>query len=191
MALPPARWISARRTTGRSMRSARPPIRAASGASPRSNMRSWTTSRATRTRRAAASTRAWVDGWTNSTGSVVGYLPGPVCRADDHPRRQAVDALRVQQRQVALLLRGRADLRHDRRTGPSAGPTPWRCGIRAIRSGFADKGNNAFTVSSSGTDIWGNGDQFRFVYKPLSGNGSITAKVDSLTAPTPGPRRAS
>ncbi len=48
-------------------------------------------------------------------------------------------------------------------------------------TGFADKGNNAFTVSSSGSDIWGNSDQFRYVYKPLNGNGSITVKVDSLT----------
>jgi hypothetical protein len=47
--------------------------------------------------------------------------------------------------------------------------------------GFTDKGNNAFTVVSTGTDIWNNSDQFRFAYKSLSGNGSITAKVDSLT----------
>ncbi len=38
MALTPALWISARPTTGRSMRSARPPIRAASGASPPRNI---------------------------------------------------------------------------------------------------------------------------------------------------------
>ena len=47
--------------------------------------------------------------------------------------------------------------------------------------GFVDKGNNAFSVTSTGTDIWNNADQFRFVYKTLSGNGSITARVDSLT----------
>jgi hypothetical protein len=35
--------------------------------------------------------------------------------------------------------------------------------------------------SPARTDIWNNGDQFRFAYKTLSGNGSITAKVDSLT----------
>jgi regulation of enolase protein 1 (concanavalin A-like superfamily) len=48
-------------------------------------------------------------------------------------------------------------------------------------AGFADKGGNAYSVSSAGTDIWNNGDQFRFAYKQLSGNGSITAKVDSLS----------
>ncbi len=47
-------------------------------------------------------------------------------------------------------------------------------------AGFVDNGNNAFTMSSSGTDIWNNGDQFRFAYKQLSGDGSIMARVDSL-----------
>jgi regulation of enolase protein 1 (concanavalin A-like superfamily) len=46
---------------------------------------------------------------------------------------------------------------------------------------FADKGGNAYTVSGSGNDIWNAADAFRFVYKSLNGNGSITARVDSLT----------
>jgi regulation of enolase protein 1 (concanavalin A-like superfamily) len=45
---------------------------------------------------------------------------------------------------------------------------------------FLDKGNGAFTVGASGHDIWDNADDFRFVYKSLSGNGSVTVKVDSL-----------
>jgi hypothetical protein len=36
-----------------------------------------------------------------------------------------------------------------------------------------------FTISSEGNDIWNNADQFRFVYKSLSGDGSITAKINS------------
>jgi regulation of enolase protein 1 (concanavalin A-like superfamily) len=47
-------------------------------------------------------------------------------------------------------------------------------------AGFMDNGNNAFTVSAGGTDIWGAADQFRFVYKQLNGNGSITMRVDSI-----------
>jgi len=45
---------------------------------------------------------------------------------------------------------------------------------------FLDKGGNAYTVSGSGHDIWDNADDFRFVYKSLSGNGTMTAKVESL-----------
>ncbi len=45
---------------------------------------------------------------------------------------------------------------------------------------FLDKGNGAFTLSGSGHDIWDNADDFRFVYKKLSGSGSIQVKVESL-----------
>jgi regulation of enolase protein 1 (concanavalin A-like superfamily) len=45
---------------------------------------------------------------------------------------------------------------------------------------FVDKGNEAFTVSASGHDIWDAADDFRFVYKRLNGDGSILVKVDSL-----------
>ncbi|MCL5280519.1 MAG: DUF1349 domain-containing protein, partial [Planctomycetes bacterium] len=45
---------------------------------------------------------------------------------------------------------------------------------------FADKGDGTFTVGASGHDIWDNADDFRFVYKKLNGNGSVTVKVESL-----------
>ncbi|MCU0916242.1 MAG: discoidin domain-containing protein [Planctomycetes bacterium] len=53
--------------------------------------------------------------------------------------------------------------------------------FRGYPTAFADKGNNAYTVSGGGTDIGGTGDQFRFVYKQLSGDGSITVRVDNQT----------
>ena len=52
--------------------------------------------------------------------------------------------------------------------------------VRGNPVSFLDKGNGAFTVSGSGTDIWNAADDFRFVYKRLTGNGSIMVKVDSL-----------
>jgi hypothetical protein len=39
-----------------------------------------------------------------------------------------------------------------------------------------------YTVQASGTDIWGTQDEFRFVYASLSGDGEITARVDSVSA---------
>ncbi len=45
---------------------------------------------------------------------------------------------------------------------------------------FVDKGNGAFAVSASGHDIWDAADDFRFVYKKLSGDGSAVVKVESL-----------
>ncbi len=45
---------------------------------------------------------------------------------------------------------------------------------------FADNGDGTYMMSSSGTDIWNNGDQFRFAYKTLTGDGSMVARVDSV-----------
>jgi phosphatidylserine/phosphatidylglycerophosphate/cardiolipin synthase-like enzyme/regulation of enolase protein 1 (concanavalin A-like superfamily) len=48
-------------------------------------------------------------------------------------------------------------------------------------AGSASLSGSTFTVKGSGADIWGTADEFRFVYKTLTGDGSITARVGSLT----------
>jgi uncharacterized repeat protein (TIGR02543 family) len=61
-------------------------------------------------------------------------------------------------------------------------PTPWlgqdigSVGV-AGSSGYL---NGTFTVTGSGSDIWGSADSFRFVYQTLSGDGQIVARVVSL-----------
>jgi hypothetical protein len=44
-----------------------------------------------------------------------------------------------------------------------------------------DPGSDTYTVSGAGSDIWGTSDQFQFAYQTLQGDGSITARVVSLT----------
>jgi hypothetical protein len=41
--------------------------------------------------------------------------------------------------------------------------------------------NGTFTLRGSGADIWGSADAFHFAYQPLTGDGSIVARVASLT----------
>jgi regulation of enolase protein 1 (concanavalin A-like superfamily) len=48
-------------------------------------------------------------------------------------------------------------------------------------AGTASVSNGTFTVKGSGADVWGSADEFRFVYKQLTGDGSITARVSSVT----------
>ncbi len=50
-------------------------------------------------------------------------------------------------------------------------------------AGSTSTTNGIYTVRASGADVWGAQDEFRFVYASLSGDGEITARVDSLTAP--------
>jgi len=123
---------------------------------------------------------AWVDGWTNSTGSVVGYLQAPFAETVIlHGGKQAMP---FEYNNVKSPYYSEAQRTFD-------SPMDWTVSgadtlalwYRGYPLGFADKGGNAFTVSSAGTDIWNNSDEFRFACKQLSGNGSITAKVESLT----------
>ncbi len=47
-------------------------------------------------------------------------------------------------------------------------------------TGSAGYGNNTFTVSGSGADIWGTADAFRFVYVRATENCTVIARVASL-----------
>ncbi|MCP3943434.1 MAG: PKD domain-containing protein [Desulfobacteraceae bacterium] len=48
-------------------------------------------------------------------------------------------------------------------------------------TGSSTINNQIHTINGSGHDIWGNIDAFRYVYQTLNGNGSITARVESLS----------
>jgi hypothetical protein len=48
--------------------------------------------------------------------------------------------------------------------------------------GSTSTANGVYTINASGADISGISDEFRFVYGSLTGDGEITARVDSLTA---------
>jgi regulation of enolase protein 1 (concanavalin A-like superfamily) len=50
-------------------------------------------------------------------------------------------------------------------------------------TGTAYDSSGTFTVSGSGSDVWGTSDQFHYVYRPLGGDGEITAEVVSEANP--------
>ncbi|WP_082396047.1 fibronectin type III domain-containing protein [Olleya sp. ITB9] len=61
-------------------------------------------------------------------------------------------------------------------------PAPWEnadVGNPTI-SGNASYDNGTFTVNGTGSDIWGQSDQFHYVYQPLNGDGEIIAKIESV-----------
>jgi hypothetical protein len=47
--------------------------------------------------------------------------------------------------------------------------------------GFWQTSSECYVMSASGTDIWGTADEFRYAYKQLAGDGSITARVQRIT----------
>jgi hypothetical protein len=46
--------------------------------------------------------------------------------------------------------------------------------------GFVEEADGTITMGAAGADVWGTSDEFRYAYKTLSGNGSLTVKVNSL-----------
>jgi hypothetical protein len=65
---------------------------------------------------------------------------------------------------------------------PSNLPYPWMHQDigSPVLSGSASYSAGTFTVKASGADIWGTSDQFHYVYRPLSGDGTIIARVASI-----------
>src|SRR5262249_19534559 len=52
-------------------------------------------------------------------------------------------------------------------------------------AGTATFSNGTYTLTASGSDIWGTADHFHYVYQPLLGDGEIIARVVSETAVNP------
>jgi len=61
-------------------------------------------------------------------------------------------------------------------------PAPWaETDIGAVPlAGSTQYSSGTFTITGSGADIWGTADAFHYVYQPLSGDGSIQARVGSV-----------
>jgi len=57
----------------------------------------------------------------------------------------------------------------------------WHQGAQPPGSIGYDAAGGTYTLRSAGPDIWGTADSFHFAYKELTGNGSITARVDGIT----------
>jgi hypothetical protein len=121
----------------------------------------------------------WIDGWTNGTGSVVGYLQAPFAEQTIiHGGKQSMP---FEYNNVKSPYYSEASRTFDTtQNWTTNGADTLSLYFRGQAAGFVDNGNGTFSMSSSGTDIWNNGDQFRFAYKSLSGDGSIVARVDSI-----------
>ena len=53
--------------------------------------------------------------------------------------------------------------------------------VQGMAPGFVATSPSSFLMNGTGTDIWDTSDQFRYAYKSLHGDGSILARVDSLS----------
>ena len=123
---------------------------------------------------------AWIDGYTDgNSGSVVGNMTAPFAEQTIiHGGKQSMP---FEYNNVNAPYYSEASRTFEAtQNWTTNGADTVSLYFRGRAVGFADNGNNAFTISASGTDIWNAADQFRFAYKQLNGNGSITVRVDSI-----------
>ncbi len=66
---------------------------------------------------------------------------------------------------------------------PSSGWTSAEIG--AVLPGRTEAASDGFAVHAAGADVWNVSDEFRFVYRPLTGDGVVIARVENMNAADP------
>jgi hypothetical protein len=144
----------------------------------------------------------WTDGWGhsgdatcgvaayggNGTGSTVGYLQEPYAEQTIvHQGRQSMPFEYLNDGSTGKALYSETQRTFEpsqdwTRHGVKA-LTLWFRGYPDTLSSFA--GPDPYTMTAGGGDIWGTADRFHFVWKNLSGQGSIVTRLDSLEGENP------
>jgi hypothetical protein len=126
---------------------------------------------------------AWIDGWDNPTvnGAIVGYADPPFAEQNIvHSGTQAMPYFfdnNLKHSEATLSLTSARDWT---RQGVET-LSLWFRGHPETFSTLTEDPAGTYTITARSGDIWGQSDSFHFVFKELSGIGSIIAKVESAT----------
>jgi hypothetical protein len=126
---------------------------------------------------------AWADGWDDPTvnGALVGYEDPPF-----------TEQTLVHGGAQAMPLFYDNNLKYSEATFPLTTTRDWtRQGVKTLSLWFrghpetystlTEAPAGTYTITARSGDIWGQSDSFHYVFKQLSGTGSIIAKVESVT----------
>ncbi len=121
----------------------------------------------------------WLDGWINETGSIVGYFDAPF--AEQTIVNSGGQSMPLQYDNTESPFYSEAERIFD-------SPQDWtvngadtlRLFVAGSAPAFVETADGTILMNGVGSDIWNNADEFRYVYKNLSGDGSMVARVDYL-----------
>ncbi|MHC4367277.1 MAG: discoidin domain-containing protein, partial [Planctomycetota bacterium] len=132
--------------------------------------------------------QAWIDGFgVPANGSQVGYVLPPYAEQTIvHGGSQSMpltydNTNGVTNSEAKLTL----TLQKDWTVRGVTSLSIWFRGYGASVGGFTEAPAGTFTVTAEGADIWNQADEFHYVYKQLTGVGSIVARVDSVANTDP------
>ncbi len=125
----------------------------------------------------------WVDGWTNGTGSVVGYLQAPF--AETKVVHGGSQSMPLEYNNVKTPYYSETQRTFDTpQDWTGSGANTLSLWFKGNAAKFVETSPGQYKVSSNSGDVWGTADNFRFVYKQLTGDGSISAKVVAIADAT-------
>jgi hypothetical protein len=123
---------------------------------------------------------SWIDGiTTKASGSTIGYLEAPFAeKAIVHGGQQSMP---FEYNNVATPYYSEGERQWDTaQDWTTHGADTLALFFRGHPVGFLEPALGSVTMSGGGADIWNAADEFRFAFKPLNGNGTLIAKVESL-----------
>ena len=119
----------------------------------------------------------WVDGWTNNTGSLVGNLVAPFAEQTTiHGGKQAMP---FEYNNIKTPYYSETQRTFDTpQDWTVSGASTLSLWYRGYPAAFTETASG-ITLSGGGRDIYQGTAEFRYAYKQLTGDGSITVRVDS------------
>jgi concanavalin A-like lectin/glucanase superfamily protein len=121
---------------------------------------------------------AWIDGWVNETGSTVGYFQAPF--AEKTVVNGGLQSMPLAYDNSVSPFYSEVEKDLGGANWNSNAADSLRLFVSGLAPAFAENADGTVLMNAIGADIWGTGDQFRYAYKSLTGDGSMIARVDSL-----------
>ncbi|MHC4520578.1 MAG: discoidin domain-containing protein, partial [Planctomycetota bacterium] len=120
----------------------------------------------------------WIDGFINDTGSTVGYFEAPF--AEQTIVNGGGQSMPLEYDNSAAPFYSEAELDLGSANWTTYGADTLRLFVSGQAPAFFETADGSILVNAIGTDIWGTADEFRYAYKSLTGDGSMTARVEAL-----------
>jgi hypothetical protein len=120
----------------------------------------------------------WLDSFVNDTGSTVGYFEAPF--AEQTIVNSGSQSMPLEYDNSAAPFYSEAELDLGSLNLDTNAADSLRLFVSGQAPAFFETADGTILMNGIGNDIWGSTDEFRYTYKLLTGDGSITARVDAL-----------
>lgn len=121
----------------------------------------------------------WIDGTFNNTGSQVGRSINPSTGSRDRTHGEWSMFLAYDNTRPPFVSEVEREFASEE-DWPAGEVNTLSLWFRGDLVSFRETAPGAFAMSATGADIWGAGDEFRYAYKRLDGDGSIVARVERV-----------